>query len=90
MNPMQIATTITGPCSCHEMYKGRGLVAPDCVYHELAREIADALVAARREGMLEAARIAENSEPDAGNFCEGAVKEHSAFIAYAIRHAAEE
>jgi hypothetical protein len=32
---------ITGNCSCHEAYKSRGLLAPDCVYHDIGGEIAD-------------------------------------------------
>lgn len=45
---------------------------------------AEAGIAARDAALEEAAQAAEDSEPDAG-FCDGAVKEHSAFIAFAIR-----
>jgi hypothetical protein len=84
------------------MYKGRGMIAPDCVYHELAQEIADALVAARREGMEEAARIATKRATDIrGLITKYKYDEETVYgltacadeldiIAAAINHAAEE
>lgn len=39
------AEKITGPCSCHEAYKSRGLIAPDCIYHDLVEDIAEAIAA---------------------------------------------
>lgn len=56
---MDIATKITGPCSCHEAYKSRGLIAPDCAFHDMAREIAEALEETRCEALEKAARVAE-------------------------------
>jgi hypothetical protein len=37
----EIVVRITGKCSCHESYKSRGLIAPDCVFHECGEEITD-------------------------------------------------
>jgi hypothetical protein len=57
MSDMEIATRITGPCSCHEAYTSRKLIAPDCMFHDLAVEIAEALQAARAEALEEAATV---------------------------------
>lgn len=59
MTAMETATRITGPCSCHEVYKSRGLIAPDCAFHDMAREIAEALEEARRDALEEAAKVAD-------------------------------
>ena len=59
MTAMETATRITGPCSCHEVYASRGLIAPDCAFHDMAREIAEALKEARREALEEAATVAD-------------------------------
>ena len=56
-NALETATKITGPCTCHEAYKIRGLIAPDCVYHDIADDIAKALQAARAAALEEAANF---------------------------------
>ena len=47
----EAALAITGPCSCHEAYKSRGLTAPDCVFCDCAEGIADALAQARVDAL---------------------------------------
>ena len=54
------ALAITGPCSCHEAYKSRGLTAPDCVFCDCAEGIADALAQARVDALEEAAKECES------------------------------
>jgi methionine synthase II (cobalamin-independent) len=51
------AASITGPCTCFELYKDRGLIAPDCVYHHYADEIAEAIEAARKDVREKAAEL---------------------------------
>ena len=41
------AVAITGPCSCHEGFRSRRLVDPQCMYHELSLDIFEALVEER-------------------------------------------
>lgn len=55
---MARAEKITGLCICHADYKNRGLIAPDCIYHDLVEDIADALQTARREGYAEGVEAA--------------------------------
>lgn len=45
------AALITGPCTCHESYKTRNMIAPDCAYHEYAVEIEMALQEAFAQGV---------------------------------------
>ena len=56
---LKTATSITGPCSCHEAYTSRKLIAPDCIYHDFATEIAEALQATRAEALEEAAKVCD-------------------------------
>lgn len=44
MRAWDIAESITGPCTCIDAYKGRGLIAPDCAWHHMAEDIAAALL----------------------------------------------
>ena len=60
------ALAITGPCSCHEAYKSRGLTAPDCVFCDCAEGIADALAQARVDALEEAAKVAAGFAPPEG------------------------
>lgn len=51
------AAFITGECRCHEGYKCRNLIDPDCVYHHYADDIAEALEQARRDALEEASKV---------------------------------
>lgn len=62
------AMKITGPCTCHEGYKSRNLVDPECIFHECAEDLSALLIkvdrAAHRRGMEEAAGICEGHPLD--------------------------
>lgn len=58
---MQKAEGITGPCTCHEAYTGRGRIDPGCQYHLHAEDIAQALDERARE-------CAEIARDDDGHF----------------------
>ena len=47
----KIAIDILGACSCHEAYASRGMIAPDCVWHDCSEELIAALRKARRIGL---------------------------------------
>lgn len=49
----QRAEHITGPCRCHEGYKCRQKIDPDCTYHGYAEDIAQALTQAHAQGRRE-------------------------------------
>lgn len=52
---------------------------------KLARALLSSPRVERERALEEAAKVAETSESDAGDFCNDAVKEHATFIAFAIR-----
>lgn len=47
----QRAVFITGECRCHDGYKCRQLIDPDCVYHNYADDIAEAIQQTRRAAL---------------------------------------
>lgn len=61
----EIAKGITGECYCHEGFKSRNLIDPECGFHEDAAEIAAALRKAKKDGMEEAAKLGDALSDDA-------------------------
>lgn len=55
---MERATVITGRCSCHEAYTSRGMIAPDCIFHDCADDIAAAILRAHNEAVEAADKAA--------------------------------
>ena len=77
---LEVARGITGECSCDVAYTSRKLVAPDCIFHECAEDIAQALLDAVQSEREAIVKICEanltilpqhDAKRGSFNICEG-------------------
>ena len=54
------------PCQCDEIYKSRGLTAPDCPWHNYGEDVADQFDALARSAASEAARLCDGDRLEEG------------------------